>query len=159
TRCYAAEGTLSLAPIADWLRGASLRSTLGDLDAVWLAEVARILPELLSDYPDLPAVEPMSGYGQRQRFFQALARPILIAPQPLLRLIDDLQWCDRQTLEFLHFLLPFDSSARLLIVATARMEEVSNQHALRPLLLDLRATIGVTEIALPPLDAAETATL
>src|SRR5262249_11244950 len=31
--------------------------------------------------------------------------------------------------------------------------------ALRPLLLDLRATIGVTEIALPPLDAAETAML
>ena len=159
TRCYAAEGTLSLAPIADWLRGASLRPTLGDLDAIWLAEVARILPELLSEYPDLPAVEPMSGYGQRQRFFQALARAILNAPQPLLLLIDDLQWCDRETLEFLHFLLRSDPSARLLIVGTARIEELPDQHALHPLLLDLRATIGVTEIALPPLDAAETATL
>jgi predicted ATPase len=159
TRCYAAEGTLSLAPIADWLRGASLRPSLGDLDAIWLAEVARILPELLSEYPDLPAVEPMSGYGQRQRFFQALARAILNAPQPLLLLIDDLQWCDRETLEFLHFLLRSDPTARLLIVGTARMEELPDQHALRPLLLDLRATIGVTEIALPPLDAAETALL
>jgi DNA-binding SARP family transcriptional activator len=159
TRCYAAEGTLSLAPIADWLRGASLRPTLGDLDAIWLAEVARILPELLSEHPDLPAVEPMSGYGQRQRFFQALARAILNAPQPLLLLIDDLQWCDRETLEFLHFLLRFDPTARLLIVGTARIEELPDQHALRPLLLDLRATIGMTEIALPPLDAAETATL
>jgi predicted ATPase len=159
TRCYAAEGTLSLAPIADWLRGASFRSSLGQLGAIWLAEVARILPELLSDYLDLPPVEPMSGYGQRQRFFQALARAILIAPQPLLLLIDDLQWCDRETLEFLHFLLRFDSSARLLVVGTARMEELSNQHALPPLILDLRATIGVTEIILPPLDAAETAAL
>jgi predicted ATPase len=159
TRCYAAEGTLSLAPIADWMRGASLRPTLGDLDAIWLAEVARILPELLSEYPDLPAVEPMSGYGQRQRFFQALARAILNAPQPLLLLIDDLQWCDRETLEFLHFLLRSDPTARLLIVGTARIEELPDQHALRPLLLDLRATIGVTEIALPPLDAAETAML
>jgi DNA-binding SARP family transcriptional activator/tetratricopeptide (TPR) repeat protein len=159
TRCYAAEGTLSLAPIADWLRGASLRPTLDDLDAIWLAEVARILPELLSDYPNLPPVEPMSGYGQRQRFFQALARAILNAPQPLLLLIDDLQWCDRETLEFLHFLLRSDLTARLLIVGTARIEELPDQHALRPLLLDLRATIGVTEIALPPLDAAETAML
>jgi predicted ATPase len=159
TRCYAAEGTLSLAPIADWLRGASLRPTLGDLDSIWLAEVARILPELLSERPDLPAVEPMSGYGQRQRFFQALARAILNAPQPLLLLIDDLQWCDRETLEFLHFLLRSDPTARLLVVGTARIEELPDQHALRPLLLDLRATIGVTELALPPLDAAETATL
>jgi predicted ATPase len=159
TRCYAAEGTLSLAPVADWLRGAGLRASLGKLDAVWLAEVARILPELLSDYPDLPAVEPMSGYGQRQRFFQALARAILIAPQPLLLLIDDVQWCDRETLEFLHFLLRFDPAARLLIVGAARIEELPAQHALRPLILDLRATTGVTEIALAPLDAAETATL
>jgi DNA-binding SARP family transcriptional activator len=159
TRCYAAEGTLSLAPIADWLRGTGLRPSLDELDAIWLAEVARILPELLSDYPNLPPVEPMSGYGQRQRFFQALARAILNAPQPLLLLIDDLQWCDRETLEFLHFLLRSDPSVRLLIVGTARIEELPDQHALHPLLLDLRATIGVTEIALPPLDAAETATL
>ena len=121
--------------------------------------MARILPELLCDFPDLPPVEPMSGYGQRQRFFQALARAILNAPQPLLLLIDDLQWCDRETLEFLHFLLRSDPTARLLIVGTARIEELPDQHALRPLLLDLRATIGVTEIALPPLDAAETAML
>jgi predicted ATPase len=159
TRCYSAEGTLSLAPVADWLRGAALRPYLGELAPVWRAEVARILPELLGDYPDLPPVEPMSGYGQRQRFFQALARAFLAAPQPLLLLLDDVQWCDRETLEFVHFLLRFDPSARLLIVATARMEEVSDQHALRLLLLDLRATIGLTEIALPPLDAAETATL
>jgi predicted ATPase len=159
TRCYAAEGTLSLAPVADWLRNAGLRPSLGALDVVWRAEVARILPELLSDYPDLPPVEPISGYGQRQRFFQALARAVLVAPQPILLLIDDVQWCDRETLEFLHFLLRFDPAARLLIVGAARIEEASVQHALRPLIQDLRATIGVTEIALSPLDAAETATL
>jgi predicted ATPase len=159
TRCYAAEGTLSLAPITDWLRSAILRPYLSELDVVWLAEVARLLPELLGAYPNLPPVEPMSGYGQRQRFFQALARAILVAPRPILLLIDDLQWCDHETLEFLHFLLRFDPSARMLIVGTARMEELPAQHALRPLLLDLRATTGVREIALSPLDAAETAML
>src|SRR5262249_60113576 len=113
---------------------------LSGLEVVWLAEVARILPELLGDYPNLPPVEPMSGYGQRQRFFQALARAILAAPQPILLLIDDLQWCDRETLEFLHFLLRFDPSARMLLIGTARIEELPAQHALHPLLLDLRAT-------------------
>ena len=67
----------------------------------------------------------MSGYGQRQRFFQALARAMLAAPQPLLLLIDDLQWCDQETLEWLHFLLRFDPAARLLSRRqAARMEEL-----------------------------------
>ena len=107
-RSYAAEGQLSLAPVTDWLRSDGLRSHLGQLDMVWLTEVARILPELFSEQPDLPRYESVTEYGQRQRFFEALARAILAASQPLLLLIDDLQWCDQETLEWLHFLLRFD---------------------------------------------------
>src|SRR6266516_4806479 len=94
TRSYAAEGQLSLAPVTDWLRSDGLRSHLGQLDMVWLTEVARLLPELLAERPDLPRYESVTEYGQRQRFFEALARAILAASQPLLLLIDDLQWCD-----------------------------------------------------------------
>src|SRR5439155_25405241 len=97
--------------------------------------------------------------GRRQRFFEALARATFAAPQPLLLLLDDLQWCDQETLEWLHYLLRFDPAARLLIVGTVRAEELPQQQPLRTLLLDLRATASVTEIALQPLDAAETAKL
>jgi DNA-binding SARP family transcriptional activator/predicted ATPase len=159
TRSYAAEGQLSLAPVTDWLRSDSLRSHLGQLDMVWLTEVARILPELFSEQPDLPRYESVTEYGQRQRFFEALARAILAASQPLLLLIDDLQWCDQETLEWLHFLLRFDSTAQLLVIGCAREEELPPHHALRTLLLHLRTTTSVTEITLQPLDAAETAKL
>src|SRR6266852_3667782 len=158
-RSYAAEGQLSLAPVTDWLRSDGLRSKLGQLDKVWLTEVARILPELLAERPDVPHYESVIEYGQRQRFFEALARAILITPQPLLLSIDDLQWCDQETLEWLHFLLRFDSMARLLVVGCAREEELPPHHALRTLLLHLRNTMSVTEITLQPLDAAETAKL
>ncbi len=159
TRSYAAEGQLSLAPVTEWLRSNGLRAPLRQLDAVWLTEVARLLPELFAERPDLPRYEPVTEYGQRQRFFEALARVILLAPQPLLLLIDDLQWCDQETLEWLHFLLRFDPMARLLVVGCAREEELPPQHPLRTFLLHLRSTTRVTEITLQPLDAAETAKL
>jgi predicted ATPase/DNA-binding SARP family transcriptional activator len=158
-RSYAAEGQLSLAPVTDWLRSAGLRSKLGQLDAVWLSEVVRLLPELFAEQPDLPRYESVTEYGQRQRFFEALARAILAAPQPLLLLIDDLQWCDQETLEWLHFLLRFDPTARLLVVGCAREEELPQTHPLRTLLLHLRNSMRVTELMLQPLDAAETGKL
>ncbi|MFL5658687.1 MAG: ATP-binding protein [Ktedonobacteraceae bacterium] len=159
TRSYAAEGQLSLAPVTEWLRSDGLRAPLRQLDAVWLTEVVRLLPELLAERPALPHYEPVTEYGQRQRFFEALARAILGTPQPLLLLIDDLQWCDQETLEWLHFLLRFDSMARLLVVGCAREEELPPHHPLRTFLLHLRNTMHVAEIALQPLDAAETAKL
>jgi DNA-binding SARP family transcriptional activator len=159
TRSYAVEGRLSLAPVVGWLRSGAFRPHVARLETVWLTEVARILPELFTEHPDLPHYEPMGEYGQRQRFFQALALAVLTAPQPLLLVIDDLQWCDQDTLEWLHFLLRFDANARLLVLGTVRTGELAPQHPLRTLLQHLRHTVAVTEIALPPLDAAETATL
>ncbi len=159
TRSYAAEGQLSLAPVTDWLRSDGLRAPLRQLDAVWLTEVARILPELLAERPDLPHYEPVTEYGQRQRFFEALARALLVTSQPLLLLIDDLQWCDQETLEWLHFLLRFDPMARLLVIGCSREEELPQTHPLRTLLLHLRNSMPVTELTLQPLDAAETAKL
>lgn len=160
TRSYATEGELSLGPVTEWLRSSALRERLLRLDVTWLSELSRVLPELRAERPDLPVPEPISEYGQRQRFFEALARSVLAAPQPLVLLVDDLQWCDRETIEWLHYLLRFDPRARMLVVGTARDEEIPGQHPLRGLLLHLRAgRIPVTEIALEALDAAETATL
>ncbi|HEX8995216.1 MAG TPA: BTAD domain-containing putative transcriptional regulator [Ktedonobacterales bacterium] len=158
-RSYAAEGQLSLAPVTDWLRSSGLREPLRRLDDVWLTEIVRLLPELLSERPELPRYEPMSEYGQRQRFFEALARAILMAPQPILLLLDDMQWLDQDTLAWLHLLLRYDSSAQILVVGCARQEELSSQHPLRAFLLQLRRETAVTEILIEPLDAAETTSL
>jgi DNA-binding SARP family transcriptional activator len=160
TRSYATEGELSLAPITDWLRTSQLRQGLLRLDPTWLSELSRVLPELRAEHPNLPVPEPITEYGQRQRFFEALARSVLASPQPLVLLVDDLQWCDRESIEWLHYLLRFDSRARMLVVGTARDEEISEQHPLRGLLLHLRAgRIPVAAIALDALDAAESASL
>ncbi len=157
--CYPAEGELAYAPVTAWLGGEAIRPTLTSLPDVWLREVARFLPDVLVERPDLPLPGPLREGWQRQRLFEALARAILGARQPLLLLLDDLQWCDRETLEWLHYLLRFDSRARLLIVGTVRPEETTPAHLLEALLAALRRDGQVTEIALGPLDAAGTVLL
>ncbi|MBI1260004.1 MAG: AAA family ATPase [Chloroflexi bacterium] len=159
TRSYAAEGRLSLAPVTEWLRSAGLRPHMAKLDAAWLMELTRLLPELLDEYTDLARPNPITEYGERQHFFEALARVVLAAPRPILLWIDDLQWCDLETLEWLHFLLRFEPRLDLLILGTARSEESPPDHPLTSLARQLRAEDRLSTVELKSLDASETAHL
>jgi len=154
-RCYAAEGQVAYAPAIACLRARPL-ATLKD---AWLAEVARLLPEILAQRPDLPRPLALTEVWQRERLFEALARAILGTGKPLLLAIDDLQWCDRDTLEWLHFLLRFDRSARLLVVGAYRPEDTGAGHPLIALLHALRLEGRLTEIELGRLDEAGTGAL
>jgi DNA-binding SARP family transcriptional activator len=158
-RCYAAEGELAYAPATEWLRSDALRRRLARLEPVWLSEVARLAPDVLDGRPNIPHPGPLTERWQRRRLFEALARAVLAGERPLLLLIDDLQWCDHDTLEWLHFLLRYEPRACLLIVGTLRAEEVGPDHPLTPLLDDLRRSDQLTEIALGPLGQPEIATL
>ncbi|MEZ4861704.1 MAG: AAA family ATPase [Caldilineaceae bacterium] len=170
--CYAAEGALAYAPVAAWLRAAPIFTHLATLEPVWLTEVARLLPELLVAQPRLSPPGPLATGWQRQRFFEALARALLNGQGPLLLFLDDLQWCDRDTLEWLHYLLRFaqertvktnvhapHGNGRLLLVGTVRRAAIDDQHPLHTLLLTLRRDDQLTEVAVGPLNASATADL
>ncbi len=159
TRSYDAEGNLAYASAADWLRAHTLNPALKKLEPVWLTEVARLLPEILAEQPDLPRPGPLTEDAQRQRLFEALTRTVLLQNQPLMLLIDDIQWCDRETQEWLHYLLRFDRHAPLLIVATMRTGEARIEESLSRLFLALRRSEQLSEIKLTPLNEAETQTL
>ena len=159
TRTYASEGQLAYGPLADLLRCNPFRLALKRLDKVWIGEIARLLPELAAEYPSLPDPEPLKETWQRQRFFQGLARAVNEVRQPLLLVIDDLQWCDTETLEWLHYILRAGSEARILILGTIRADEIAANQALQALMVDLRQAGQMVEIALTPLDAADTAHL
>ncbi len=155
SRCFAAEGELAFGPVIALLRAHPLIR----LEDAYIGEVARLLPEILAMRPDLPRPTALTEAWQRQRLFEALAQAILSINQPLLLMIDDLQWCDRDTLEWLHFLLRFDRSARMLVVGTYRPEEIDMDHPLISWLHSLRLAGQVSEIDLGPLDENATYTL
>jgi predicted ATPase len=70
-----------------------------------------------------------------------------------------LQWCDPETLAWLHHLLRFDPAARLLVVGTVRTEEMDADHPLLSFHLNLRSAGLLSELELAPLSAAQTADL
>jgi DNA-binding SARP family transcriptional activator len=159
TECYAAEGDLAYAPVTSWLRTDALRPNLERLDSEWLGEVARLAPELVPKRFSLRPPGPLTERWQRQRLFEALARAILPHGRPILLVIDDLQWCARDTLDWLHFLLRFDARARLLVVGTVRPEEVDAEHPLTDLLNALRHEGRLAEMPLGPLTVEESTAL
>ncbi|CAM3582836.1 AAA family ATPase [Deinococcus frigens] len=156
SRSYAAEGRLAYAPISDWLRSPALTAGVGQLGEPWKGELARLLPELAPSAPAAPEL-PSQGW-QRQRLFEALARAFLAGGGPIL-LLDDLQWCDRDTLEWLHFLLRFAPTTPLLLLCTLRPEALAANPALRTFLQDMQQRGGLERMDLGPLTAQESGEL
>ena len=101
----------------------------------------------------------MTEGWQRQHFFEAVARVVLHTHQPLLLMLDDIQWCDHETLEWLHYLLRFAPTAHLLLLGTIRTEEALSDHPLFTFLRTLQRDHLLTEIPLGPLTTSETTTL
>jgi tetratricopeptide (TPR) repeat protein len=148
-----------IAPLVDWLRSEACRIAISRLDKIWLVEIARLMPELLAEGQEVPAPQPLTETWQRQKFYQALAQAILGMRQPLLLILDDLQWCDPELLEWLHYLLRAEPRARFMLIGTTRAEGLVTNQALETLLTDLRGNDKLTEIVLEQLDEAETAKL
>jgi predicted ATPase len=166
TRCYASGGGLAYAPVASWLRAGAIQNTLPSLDSPWLSEIARLLPEIAVQNPEIAPPGPLMENWQRQRLFEALSRAFGAKSQ-LILLLDDLQWCDRETMEWLPYLLMERRpggwrgrrAPRLLVVGTLRSEEKHENQKLASLWAELRHGRQLTEIELGPLDEGETSSL
>ena len=158
-RCYAAQGRLAYAPVAEWLRAEPLRVACAQLPQPQLVELARVLPEILTQDPSIQRPQPLTESWERRHFYDALNAAFASARKPLLLVIDDLQWCDRDSFEWLHSLFRADLEGGVLVVGTVRSEETDRNHPFTRLWGELRQSGQAVEIGLSPLDAEETAAL
>ncbi len=157
-RAYEAAGRLPWGPVIDLLRSDALRSHIDTLDTVWRTELTRLLPELL-DASQLSGPSQSGDVAQRHRLFDAVKRAIVVGDRPRLLIIDDLQWCDAETIELIGFVVRSGQTAPVLIVCTVRWEEIEEHHPLVRLVDALRHDRAVTTVPLDPLDEATTAEL
>src|SRR5947209_313603 len=129
------------------------------LEDLWLAELARLLPELRVRYPDLPlpTEDELSAKGRLfeavVRLFEALARRA-----PLVLLLEDLQWVDQASLDLLRYLGHAwkEHGNRVLLLGTVRREGLEPQSPLAAELADLGRDLPLTQVTLPPLSQPET---
>jgi DNA-binding SARP family transcriptional activator len=156
-RCYAAQGQLAFAAIAEWLRSGPVRTGSSQLPRAQLEELVRVLPEILADSPAMP--RPLNETWERRHFFEALHAAFGHAPHPLLLVIDDLQWCDPDTIDYLHALFRSTQAGNVLVLATLCPEQTDRNHPATRLRVELARSGQVTEIPLLPLSASETSAL
>ena len=159
TRCYSGQGQVAYAPIADWLRSEPLRAARGLLGPGPLAELSQLLPEIQDEIPGLPAPRPLTEGWQRMSFYNALQSAFSKAGKPLPLLIDDLQWCDENSFQWLLTFFRAPASAGVLVLATLRTGETGRDHPYVRLAVELRQSGLITEIPLGPLNPRETASL
>src|SRR5262249_8533495 len=93
----------------------------------------------------------------RERMLREIAEAVdaLTASEPLLLVIEDLQWVDPSTLDLLSALARRRGPAQLLVIATKRPVNAFPDHPLNRLKQDLLVHRLCREIALQPLSEAE----
>lgn len=159
TQCFGTSGRLALAPVADWLRNPVVQAATATLDPVWRAEVDRLVPTGKGRGESGAGSRAMVDAWQRHRFFEGLARALIGVGRPMLLVLDNIQWCDQETLAFLTFYLALASSAPVLVAGTLRNDNLDDEPGLVDWTVRMRATGLLTELSLSPLEVSDTARL
>jgi DNA-binding SARP family transcriptional activator len=159
SQCFGASGRLALAPVADWLRNPAVQAAVATLDETWRAEVARLVPPRGDHAPRGRGSRALADAWQRHRFFEGLARGLLAVGRPTLLVLDNVQWCDQETLEFVTFCLGLAPRASLLVAATLRNDDPGEDPVIMGWADRMRAAGLLTDVALSPVDADGTARL
>ena len=128
-------------------------SGLADRLGRYGGELARLLPELSDRVPELPPPLRSDPEMERYRLFDAVAAWLAAASaeEPLLLVLDDLQWAAKPTLMLLRHVVA-STGGRVLVLGTYRDTELTHDHPLLEVVPDLRRQGGVERLSLSGLD-------
>jgi tetratricopeptide (TPR) repeat protein len=155
-RCYESDQILPFGPWVDTLRTSGVTSDPSVLDTLTpaaRAEVARLLPEAAA--AGLPA--PTEN---QLRLFESLTQLVgQVARQPAVLVLEDVHWADELSLRLLAFMSRRLSAWPVLVIATAREEELAEASAARRTLQELAREGLAVFLAVAPLSQPDTTRL
>ncbi len=116
--CYEGEWQRPFAPWRDGLEELLARLE----DPSWPSRLAPLLPHRAGDSPAAPLSPSLSPNEERYRLFDAVAQLLQQAArqQPLVFVLDDLHWADRDSLEMFRYVARFAERSPLLLVGLYR---------------------------------------
>jgi class 3 adenylate cyclase len=141
-------------PFVEGLRHfADHSSLLADRLGRYGGELVRLVPELAERVPGLPAPLRSDPDTERYRLFDAVAAWLTAASadEPVLLVLDDLQWAAKPTLLLLRHVVRA-AGGRVLVLGTYRDTELTHDHPLVEVVADLHRQGGVERLSLSGLD-------
>jgi DNA-binding SARP family transcriptional activator len=152
-RAYETEQILPLRPWIDALRSGRVLAD-AELGASARRELSRLFPELAE-----PGVTPEITRESYVRLFEVMDGLIarLAAQHPVLVVLEDLHFADDMSLRFLAFLARRAATRPVLLVGTAREEELTDVEPLRRMCEELGPVLA--RVSLAPLSETETGRL
>jgi adenylate cyclase len=103
------------------------------------AEVAKLVPEIGLKLRTIPQSFSIGPEQEQNRLFEAVSQFITNISQenPLLVVLDDLQWTDPSSLLLLHYLARGVQKTPLLLLGAYRSTDIDAKHPLTPVLTEL----------------------
>jgi DNA-binding SARP family transcriptional activator len=148
-RAFETENHLPYQPLVEALRSRlegeqDLQTLLSD---VWLAELARVLPEFREQIPDLLPPLSLGEAEARTRLFEAIARlgRALARRAPVVLFIDDAQWADAASLDVLQYASRRWAAAHVpvFLLCTFRSDDLASSVTLAEWLSSLERNLPV----------------
>ncbi len=138
-----------------------VRRTDAELLAVQMgpgaADIGEIIPEVRGKLPDLEPASILEPEQARFRLFDSITKFLrnLAQGQPLLLVLDDLQWADQPSLLLLEFLAGQVADSKIMLLGTYRDVEVTLEHPLSGTLARLARGDSYRRVALGGLDSED----
>jgi tetratricopeptide (TPR) repeat protein len=141
--------------ISEALRSALPMLREAQIEPLWLAVLATLVPQMYVAFPELRRLAALDAEPERTRLFEAveIAMGALASARPTLIVLEDLHWAGSGTIALFEDLARHACAHRVLLVASYRAEDLLRAHPLRALRRRLERERLLRVIALGPLDA------
>lgn len=142
---------------AELLRSALGAPALAGTDPEWLAVAARLVPELRRRFPAIPAPPPAGRAEEPSVLLEGIVQLLLSlgTDEPAVITLDDLQWCDAESVACLQTLIRRLDRAPLLLILSVTVGDLGRGSAPFQLVQSARADARAATLALTPLSESD----
>jgi DNA-binding SARP family transcriptional activator len=152
-RNYDVQTALPYGLVVEALGSALKAPGLAGADPQWLAELARVIPDIRGRFPALPEPMPSASSADAWRLSEAVSQVLLAlsSEQPVVVAIDDLHWADADSCNLVHSVVRRVEDAPVLWCATLTLGELTRDAPAARLCRALKARPRAATVTLAPL--------